>query len=134
MFIYQQPTTLSTTNYWMTYDVKFTDLIGNILCNRRYFFFYRTAKKAVGGIRRMVFHKALCYHLYYSTFIRMSNQYTRTRGVLSTQMTCGLRHRMYHLRRPSQPSATHYITLTDTILETTIVATRKDRNMRIPYH
>ena len=35
-----------------------------------------TAKEADGGIRRMVFHKAVCHHLCYSTFTRMTNKNT----------------------------------------------------------
>ena len=49
----------------------------------------------------MVFPKEVCYHLCSSTFTQMTNQYTRTLGVSSTQTTCVLRHRMHHLRRPS---------------------------------
>ena len=48
----------------------------------------------------------MCYHLCYSKCTQMTNQYTRTSGVLSTQMTYVLQHSMHHLRRPSQPSAT----------------------------
>ena len=64
-----------------------------------------SAIEADGRIRRMVFQKAVGFQLCYSTFTRMTNQYTRTRGVLSTQMTCVLQHIIHHLRRPSQPSA-----------------------------
>ena len=66
-----------------------------------------TAKRVDGGIRRMVFPKEVCYHLCSSTFTQITNQYTRTLGVSSTQTTCVLRHRMHHLRRPNQPSAQH---------------------------
>ena len=66
-----------------------------------------TAKRVDGGIRRMVFPKKVCYPLCSSTFTQMTNQYTRTLGVSSTQTTCVLRHRMHHLRRPNQPLAHH---------------------------
>ena len=88
--------------YRMTSDIKFTYLIGNMLS-----LLNSTAKRVDGGMRRMVFPKEVCYHLCSSTFTQMTNQYTRTLGVSSTQTTCVLRHRMHHLRRPNQPSAKH---------------------------
>ena len=72
----------------------------------------------------MVFPKEVCYHLCSSTFTQMTNQYTRTLGVSSTQTTCVLRHRMHHLRRPNQPSAQHYTALATTTRRTICVPTQ----------
>ena len=88
-----------------------------------------TAKRVDGGIRRMVFPKEVCYHLCSSTFTQMTNQYTRTLGVSSTQTTCVLRHRMHHLRRPNQPSAQHWRLLRE---EPFVCQHRQDTGMRIP--
>ena len=107
----------------MTSDIKFTDLIGNMLSNRRYFV-ELNGQKSRWRNQRMVFPKEVCYHLCSSTFTQMTNQYTRTLGVSSTQTPCVLRHRMHHLRRPNQPSAQHYTELATTTRRTICMPTQ----------
>ena len=89
-----------------------------------------TAKRVDGGIRRMVFPKEVCYHLCFSTFTQMTNQYTRTLGVSSTQTTCVLRHRLHHLRRPNQLSAA--LDSIGDYYEKNHLRARQDTDMRIP--
>ena len=88
--------------YRMTSDIKFTDLIGNMLSNRRYLV-ELNGQKSRWRNQKNGFPKEVCYHLCSPTFTQMTNQYTRTLGVSSTQTTYVLRHRMHHLRRPNQP-------------------------------
>ena len=62
--------------YIIISDVKFTCLNWNMLSKRRYLVELND-KKAIEGISRMVFHKVVCYHLYYLTFTQMTHQYAK---------------------------------------------------------
>ena len=88
--------------YRMTSDFKFTDLIGNMISNRRYFVELNGQKSRWRNQKNGLPQGSVTF-----TFTQMTNPYTMTLGVSSTQTTCVLRHRMHHLRRPNQPSAQH---------------------------
>ena len=88
--------------YRMTSDIKFTDLIGNMLSNRRYFVELNGQKSRWRNQKNGLPQGSVL-----PTCTQMTNQYTRTLGVSSTQTTCVLRHRMHHLRRLNKPSAQH---------------------------
>ena len=106
--------------YRMTSDIKFTDLNGNMLSNRRYFVELNGQSRWRNQKNGLPQGSYLCS----SSFTQMPNQYTRTLGVSSTQTTCVLQHRMHHLRRPNQPSAQHQTALPTTPRRTICVPTQ----------
>ena len=82
----------------ITQDVRLTELIQNMLSNRRVYVDL-VGKRSRWRRQKMTFHKAASLALCCSTYIQMISLFIPTQGVSCTPMICALPHRSNHLRR-----------------------------------
>ena len=93
--------------YRMTSDIKFTDLIGNMFSNRRYFVELNGQKSRWRNQKNYLPQGSVLSHVLFNIYTNDQPIHKDTRSFIYADDLSILRHRMHHLRRPNQPSAQH---------------------------